>query len=331
MDTAIRASLGCGDRKAIFLKDRAERLLAAPETRDGQRIIGSVCAFAAEGLMRTFAAVTTFHREGYHLYGRRMLQSFDRCWPESVALYAYAEDCELDIRGGRIIYLDLMRECPELVEFKRKHRANPIAHGERAWKRWRVDWKTLKVKIRRIECGLGSRWDAVRFSHKCFAIFAAAERCEHDVLFWIDADMVFFEDIPRNFIEELMPPDCLLSFLMRADHSECGFVGYNLRHPAMPDFLRQFKELYTQDKLFKCREFHDSYLFDVIRKRFERKGHRTYDIAEGIGAHARHVLINSKLGRYMDHLKGERKTQGSSEAEDLVVQRTEKYWRGRKT
>ena len=278
--------------------------------------------------MRTFAAVTTFNQEGYNLSGRRMLQSFDRYWPKSVSLYAYAENCRADVQSNRITHLDLLAESPELVAFKARHKDSPTAHGEQAWKRWmiRANWKKLKVRIRRVQCGLGSRWDAVRFSHKCFAIFTAAEYCKHDVLFWVDADTVFFDDIPREFFEELMPRHCLLSFLMRSDHSECGFVGYNLRHPAMSDFLKEFKELYTRDRLFKYAEFHDSYLFDVIRTRFERKGHSTYDIGEGIGTQARHVFINSKLGRYMDHMKGDRKLQGSSEESDLVVERKEKYW-----
>jgi len=52
-----------------------------------------------------------------------------------------------------------------------------------------------------------------------------------------------------------------------------------------------------------------------------------YDIAEGIGARADHVLINSRLGRFMDHMKGERKASGSSHAADLLVTRSEDYWK----
>jgi hypothetical protein len=39
-----------------------------------------------------------------------------------------------------------------------------------------------------------------------------------------------------------------------------------------------------------------------------------------------HPLINSPWGAYLDHLKGERKTQGRSNLKDLKVKRTEAYW-----
>jgi hypothetical protein len=43
-----------------------------------------------------------------------------------------------------------------------------------------------------------------------------------------------------------------------------------------------------------------------------------------------HVLINSRLGSFMDHLKGGRKAAGASSAEELVVPRTEAYWTERR-
>jgi len=65
--------------------------------------------------------------------------------------------------------------------------------------------------------------------------------------------------------------------------------------------------MYERDLLFHEREYHDSYLFDVIRRRAQARGVRVHDIAEGAGWRAKHVLINSRLGAFMDHLKGDRK------------------------
>lgn len=279
--------------------------------------------------MRTFAAVTTCHKQGYELYGQTMMETFDRHWPEDVALYFYAEGFAPPPISERVVLRNLLADCPDLVAFKRRHKNNPVAHGAHGRRRLeiRVEWHKPKMKIQRVEWGLGYPWDAVRFSHKSFAIFDAAARCPADVLFWIDADIVVFDDVPRAFLEELMPRDCLLSFLKRPKFSECGFVGYNLRHPEIRNFFARFQALYTTDRLFKQREYHDSYLFDVIRRRFERKGCRTHDIAEGLGQQAGHVFVNSKLGRYMDHMKGDRKIEGSSRQEDFVVARNEEYWK----
>ena len=112
----------------------------------------------------------------------------------------------------------------------------------------------------------------------------------------------------------------------RLKYSECGFVGYNLRHPAIRDFFAAFKAFYTTDKVLKQREYHDSWLFDLVRKGFERKGYRTHDIGEGVGLEAGHVFVNSQLGNYMDHMKGNRKSEGSSRPSDLIAQREEAYW-----
>ena len=41
-----------------------------------------------------------------------------------------------------------------------------------------------------------------------------------------------------------------------------------------------------------------------------------------------HPLINSVLGKWLDHMKGVRKGEGRSRASDLMVARTESYWAG---
>lgn len=281
--------------------------------------------------MRTFAAVTTCHEEGYKTYGREMVESFDRHWPGDVPLYLYAENFVPELPSERIVHRDLLAACPELVAFKERHKHNPVAHGRRGRSRLRVrmDWRKPKLRVRRVEWGLGYLWDAVRFSHKTFAIFDAAEACPADVLFWVDADTRTFADIPRDFLEDMMPADRMVSYLARPKFSECGFVGYNLRHPAIGEFLADFKALYTADRLFKEQQYHDSFLFDVVRRRSERQGHKTYDIAEGLGLTVGHVFVNSRLGQYIDHMKGNRKDTGASLETDFVVARDEGYWKAR--
>ena len=39
-----------------------------------------------------------------------------------------------------------------------------------------------------------------------------------------------------------------------------------------------------------------------------------------------HPLINSELGKWMDHMKGDRKFEGHSKKKDLMSERTEAYW-----
>jgi hypothetical protein len=285
--------------------------------------------------MRAVAAVTTFNRDGYEQYGRRMIETFDRYWPKDLVLYCYAEGFKPDVPSRRIVVVDLLSACPELVAFKQRHCDNERAHGAQGHgSRLRVyvkarkatRWPIPKLKVIRMERGIGYRWNAVRFSHKSFAVFDASVRCKEDILCWLDGDILVFDEIPRAFLEELVPPDHLLGFLKRPKFSECGFIAYNLRHPSIRDFFAEFEALYTTDRLFREQEYHDSWLFDIVRKRFERRNCKTFDIAGGQGAYAGHVFINSPLGRYMDHMKGGRWARGSSSLEDLVAPRHEPYW-----
>lgn len=279
-------------------------------------------------MMRTFSAVTTCNRSGYEQYGREMIASFDRHWPATVTLHVYVEGFAPTHSSPRIAYHDLLAECPGLVAFKSRHANSPLAHGRTRQKRLKVavDWSKPKVKVRRIDWGLGYRWDAVRFSHKTFAIFHAARAAGTDVLVWLDADVRVFADVPPAFLEATMPEACLLGYLARPKFSECGFVAYNLRHPAIGDFMSAYEAMYAKDRLFGLSEFHDSFVFDAVRRRFERRGCKTHDIGQGLGARSGHVFVNSPLGRYMDHMKGERKDLGASRRSELIVPRSEDYW-----
>jgi len=40
-----------------------------------------------------------------------------------------------------------------------------------------------------------------------------------------------------------------------------------------------------------------------------------------------HPLINTVLGKWIDHMKGNRKVSGKSQRSDIMVKRTEDYWR----
>lgn len=279
--------------------------------------------------MRKISAVTTCHDKGYAAYGRDMIQSFDQHVPTDVSLLIYTENFEPELMSTRLIYRDLHASCPELVAFKQRHKNNPLAHGGGRKKfKFKMNLKKPSIKIKRVKVLNGYQWDAVRFSHKMFSIFNAAKLCDSDILIWLDADIFIFRDIPKNFLDPLLPGNCLVSYLARPNYySECGFVGYNLRHPAIWDFLREFEDYYRKDSIFKLPEFHDSYVFDVVRRHFEQQGCQTYDLSQGVGTIADHVFVNSQLGQYMDHKKGERKLSGKSHPSDFVVDRNEQYWR----
>ena len=182
------------------------------------------------------------------------------------------------------------------------------------------------VRSKRKDSGKGFKWDAVRFSHKVYAIFHAYRNCSTDWLVWMDADMVCHSPIQLSILDKFCPADRDLCFLGRdKKFSECGLYAMNLSRPATGVFLQKFQTMYDQAEtgIFTLDEWHDSFVFDAVRSRHKL---RELDWAKGIISGEGHPLINSQWGAYLDHLKGARKDLGRSKATDLKVRRTETYW-----
>jgi len=141
---------------------------------------------------RRFAVVTTCNAKGYAEYGRKMVETFLAHWPAEVPLLLFHEGFEPPSASARVIAIDLLDASPALSAFKARHATNPRANGRvRPW--FRMGRLALSLPI--ADSRNRFRWDAVRFAHKCYAIFEAARRTQADVLIWIDADSVFFADV----------------------------------------------------------------------------------------------------------------------------------------
>ena len=97
------------------------------------------------------------------------------------------------------------------------------------------------------------------------------------------------------------------------------------------DFVEDFACMYKNDTMFDYPEWHDSYLFDVQRKIYrDTKGAYFHNLNPDpdLKGLAGHPFINSELGKYMDHMKGERKTFGHSEPRDIKLHTDLPYWKG---
>ena len=261
------------------------------------------------------SVVTTFHKAGYEKYGKRMIQTFLQNWPKDVDLHVYAEDCHVEETADNLKVYDLHTVSPELVTFKDRWKGVPKANG---------DVSDDPVRSKRKDAGKGFKWDAVRFAHKVYAIFHCAKVCDSDVLFWMDADTVCHSPITKEHIEKFCQPTVDLGFLGRqGKYTECGLYSINLKSDLGQLFLTRFQEFYDQDVIFKFEEWHDSFIFDEVRRTMQL---REYNWSSGIIQGEGHPLINSEWGAYLDHLKGGRKDQGRSHNKDLKVKRTEAYW-----
>lgn len=277
-----------------------------------------------------YAAVTTFNKSGYEQYGRTMVETFDKYWPEHVELFVYTEGFDLDAHDSRRIRERKLENCADLMAFKERWKNDPVAHGKLQGTEGGLKRPTKFVhpkhsKHANIDSFL---YDAVRFSHKVMSIIEASKETDSDFLIWVDGDTKTFAEVPNKMLHKVCEQNSMLSFLGRDNkYSECGFVVYNLNYPQIKNFLTDFAALYTHDLVFDELEWHDSYLFDVLRKKYEERGAQTKNIS-GKGSKTGHPFVNSILGNYIDHLKGgNRKKLGKSFRDDIKIKHETDYWR----
>ena len=265
-----------------------------------------------------FSVVTTFNADGYDRYGRRMIETFLQQWPHEIELRVYAEQCKVTQTSINLKTFDLELASPELVAFKQQWRNVPKANG---------DVSADPVRSRRKDAGKGFKWDAVRFAHKVYAVFHAAKNTSADWLIWMDADMVCHSPMSISVLERMCPESKDICFLgRRGKYTECGLYALNLRSDRIQAFLKQFQQYYdnAEQGIFTLDEWHDSFVFDAVRQQHTLKElDWSGELIKGEG----HPLINSEWGAYLDHLKGNRKDAGRSKDKDLLVARTEAYWR----
>lgn len=254
-----------------------------------------------------YTVITTFHPAGLKQYAQTMIDSFEKFWPNNVDLVAYAENCHPTVARTKVI--DLLKASPDLVSFKNKHQDNPIANGT-VMKETGLPFKDNNFK-----------WDAVRFSHKVFAVIHACATIDSDWIIWLDADSKTFRNIPENFLDQVCDPHALACYLGRREkyHSECGWVAYNRQHPELQKFMQDWRDLYVSDRLFDLKEYHDSFVFDELRKQYQTQGTYFHNLSPVLpGKGPGHPFIASPLGLYMDHMKGaKRKALGHSLPDDF--------------
>ena len=246
-----------------------------------------------------------------------------------IKLIVYAEDCEPETNGTNVEVLDAKFILTKLNAFKERWGNVPKANGKCPCpeKRPRDYHKEFK-------------WDAVRFANKVYAVFDACEAEDTDWVVWVDGDTFVHSDWSYDNFARLLPKESWLTFVGRGQGSqtwpECGFYGLNLNDKQCRKFLKDFEEAYEDAEgpngIFKLAEWHDSYVFGDILNKHRNYNPRVLDYSASIYVKTAktggggHPLINTELGKYVDHMKGARKHDGHSKKKDLMSPRTEAYW-----
>lgn len=280
--------------------------------------------------MTNITVVTTFHQGGLDLYAQRFLNSFAERVDKRIKLIAYAEDCEpQNPDPEQITILTQEAALPKLVKFKEQWKGIPKANG---------DISQDPILSRRKDSNKKFKWDAVRFANKVYAVFDACERSS-DWCVWMDADTFVHSDWSYEQFLECLPSTSWITYVGRGKGSqtwpECGFYGMNLNDVVCQEFLQEFERMYNDANggIFQLAEWHDSFVFGHILENFKKTSPNVLDysaemyLREAKSGGGGHPLINSKLGQWIDHMKGDRKSLGKSKPTDIMVNtRQETYW-----
>lgn len=140
------------------------------------------------------------------------------------------------------------------------------------------------------------RFQANRFCQKVFA-YSDQRLPDDGWRYWIDADVEIHRDIPSFNWESLD-----YAYLGRKvwHHSECGFLGFNMQSEGIPQMLNRIAWFYRSGRVFSLPEWHDSYVFDVVRREFNGLlGHNISGTSI-----AMHPWPETILGKFSVHHKG---------------------------
>lgn len=247
---------------------------------------------------------TTFSPKGYTAYAHRMVNSFIDYWPKSVELYAYYD--ELPTSGwqrtaSNVHYVKL--DNPDLLEFKNRNQNNPKQKGDGSNKNF--------------------LFDGIRFSYKVFGYIDVALNKGADIAIWLDGDVITHSKISESDILVWLDGKMAGALLRPWQYTETGFHIFDMRHPQAREFMQQWREEYTLDKIWNIDAGHtDCHTYDTVMARFPKELWNNLSPR----AQTNHPFINGVLGKHMDHTKGPRKDQGKSKKSDMIVQRNEPYW-----
>ena len=251
---------------------------------------------------RVHNVISSFTEEGYERYGKVFVDSFLERWPKTARLTVFYEGKDFPFTPG-MCWIPI-EEVEHLVGFF-KALNFPLMHG----------LVNDKYNI---------QFDA-RMARKAFMQMHAMKQWGGKV-FWLDADTFTHADVPESFLDEMLPAGKFCCYLGRDDwcYTESGFIGFNAEHERAKRFYSNYVNIFLSGVIFTQPGWHDCYGFDAVRK-IVGNGPEFVNLAAGLPYGTMAPFVNTSLGRYMDHRKGQRKG-AESPLDDLVVMRDEPYW-----
>ena len=232
----------------------------------------------------TTLVVTTFSEDGYHLYGKRLIDTWCRYWPTNgYTLRIYAEH-NLQVDDHRVEVINLNEVSPKLLAFKDYCNAR-LDSIEDIKKNRKLKNKVLKT---------------VKWCHKVYCMDHALQS-EHDHMIFLDGDTYTKTNVPPGDLEALSD-NSLFSVhfekLQGMAHYETGLIIFNKHHEQMPDLKAHITTAYDSGEIFDFPKSWDGFWFAILHKR------RNYKVTDLAGGVFRGVFTNPTVKPLLVHEAG---------------------------
>jgi len=192
--------------------------------------------------------ITTFSKDGYELYGHKMLETWIEHWSEEYNLLVYTENFNILEKDSRIKVVDLNHSCPDLLEFKEKSNALLLDKNRR--------------EISRIQ-------KTVKWSHKVFAITDAILNSNDDYFIFLDGDTYTTNPVGSLLAEKLIEDHLIavhFEYLKGKLHFETGLIVFNKKHKQIEKFLKLYKSAYVNMTIYNEEKTWDGFWLAQLYK-----------------------------------------------------------------
>lgn len=179
----------------------------------------------------TVQVVTTLHQDGYNLYGKDYIKSWEAYFPRDWIIDYYAEDHD-PVFSDRVNIINFKETCTLWQDF--------------------YDFIKLRTQTITDKKELNKYRKALRWSFKMFTLLHALENPKARYVIWMDSDVYCTKSPSSNWIQDMMNGCCIagqLEFVKGFPHVETGFLPIDTKHPDINKVINWIKQGYIERKI----------------------------------------------------------------------------------
>jgi len=235
--------------------------------------------------------VTTFSEDGYHLYGKTLIETWCQYWPATgYTLRIYAEH-DLHVDDPRVEIINLNHVSTKLLAFKES--------CETKLSLLEINKRTKKSRNKILK--------TMKWCHKVYAIDHALHS-GHKFVIFLDGDTYTKNTVAPGILESLSTRTLFSvhfeKFPGRVVHYDTGLIIFNTQHHQATDLKEHLTSAYDSGEIFEFPKSWDGFWFAILHK---RRGYEVKDLADGS---FRGVFTNPIVSKILVHLVGNDKYEG---------------------